>query len=291
MPEPSLNEKLSSEGLFVVPSGALDRSTVAAPWSFAEHLVGEAPRMVERQIVRAVLHGRSFAATCVETPVHNDLQRYLGRIADLQVLACIRAATDGGVSTLLDTWPLLERARYERPKLYEALFTERRSFPFVAGAVTSPTVALLGGRLTFLHAPLPAPKDPLRAEVLSMLGAVAPRYIPLKDGEVLVVDNHRVLHGRTAFEDRRRELVRVLVWLREPRPVPEHFVAQARHVGQSAEPDPIAEADLASVLRMLTGGSPGAIAEQSAIGEPALYEMRDTALAAALEALRRRRRS
>jgi alpha-ketoglutarate-dependent taurine dioxygenase len=36
--------------------------------------------------------------------------------------------------------------------------------------------------------------------------------IPLQEGDVLVLDNHRMLHGRTAFTDPCRLLVRVRLW-------------------------------------------------------------------------------
>ena len=47
------------------------------------------------------------------------------------------------------------------------------------------------------------------AHVAQQLHDLTPRSFPLRSGDLLVLNNHRVLHGRTAFEDRDRMLLRV----------------------------------------------------------------------------------
>jgi hypothetical protein len=106
-----------------------------------------------------------------------------------------------------------------------------------------------------------------------------------------------MLHGRLAFEDPRRELVRLLVWLREPFAREERLVARARAAaeraaaGRHASPEAdLSEAGLASprlglVLELLRGTPPGVVEKRSGVREADLYAMRDAALRGALEAL------
>jgi gamma-butyrobetaine dioxygenase len=284
--------RLEREGFFLVPAGELDTSDLLSPWAFAERLVGALPRMVERQIIRPIDGGRSFASNDRETPLHNDLQLFLGAPADLQVMVCVRPAARGGESILVDTWPLALAIAEADPQAFEALFAVERRFPFIAGTLTSPTIARFGDRVSFVHTPRIVQGDELAARVTGWLAERAPRRIALRAGETLVVDNHRVLHGRTAFDDPRRELVRLLVWLREPRAVPERIVSRARSAAverPSIDIQPEVEDELGLVLRMLAGGSPGGIAARLGVPEPRLYELRDLVLSSALDALARRR--
>ena len=47
------------------------------------------------------------------------------------------------------------------------------------------------------------------AQTARELEKLTPRSLSLRSGDLLVLNNHRVLHGRTAFEDRDRMLLRV----------------------------------------------------------------------------------
>ena len=82
-------------------------------------------------------------------------------------------------------------------------------------------------------------------------------------GETLVVDNHRMLHGRNAFEGDVRDLVRVLAWL-----------------------PPVARSRLDAVLELLTGAAPAVVARREGISEAELYRWREDALGAARDRLR-----
>jgi gamma-butyrobetaine dioxygenase len=288
----NLAERLAPNGFLVVPAGTMDLAELARPWAFADTLTGSPVRMVERQMVRVAPHGKSFASTNIATPLHNDLQLFLGRPADLQVLFCARPArAEGeGVSLLLDTWRFVESVAREDPPLLRALFEQRRVFPFVAGTFESPTVARFGDRVSFLHSPRVPIGDALGARILERLAGMAPARVALRAQEVLVVDNHRVLHGRTAFSDSERELVRLLVWLVEPRAAPSLLAERAvrSELPGWVEIEPEAERALGLVLRMVAGNSPGALAARAGQPEPRLYELRDGALGAALAALRSR---
>lgn len=286
MPESPLRA-LAPSGWFVIPAGLLKWHADTGAWDLATRIVGASPRMVERQRIRAVAGGTSFASTDVDTPLHNDLQLHLGCPADLQILCCVRQAARGGESLLFDTWPWLLELETREPALFAALFESMRRFPFVAGPVHSTTVALFAERLAFLCSPQPSPGDIVGERVRDAISRCRPGRATLGAGEILVVDNHRTLHGRTAFADGDRELVRLLVWLREPgegRVAPSRLRAQARptHVWTATA---TAEQRLDRLLRMLGGASPGAVAREAPGGEAELYRLRDVAIRAALAAL------
>ncbi|APR84348.1 Hypothetical protein A7982_09697 [Minicystis rosea] len=273
-----------------------------APWDFAERLLGERPRMVERQPIKAVPGGRSFASSTGPAPLHTDSQMHAGAPPNLQVMACVRAADRGGEHVLVDGWALLDRIRAGDPDLYRALFDVPRRIPFVFGDVFGPTVALRGGFLAITHAPFLPPGDPIAARLAPWIDA-APRSEPITGpGEILIADNHRMLHGRRGFDGGAREYVRLLVWTStEIATHPDHrahaasiATSLATHLASASPaarrrlglaPSSPAERRLALVLEMLRGYPPGILAARERIPEPELYRMRDAALAAAAAAL------
>ena len=272
-------------------------------WGYAERLLEVRPRMVERQPIQAVEGGRSFASTSRFTPLHSDSQLYDGAPPDLQVMACLHADQRGGESLLLDTWPLLESIERQEPALFAALFQAWRLHPFVFGDLTGPTAAIRGGALAFTHSPR-SREDAVGKRLAAWLERSPPLQVPVRAGEVLLLDNRRALHGRLAFQDTRRCFTRLLVWLPEPLARHERYEALARdarreveaevatapaevrrRAGFSGEALPEAEERLQIVLAMLRGAPPGVLAARHRIPEPTLYVWRDEALRAALEAL------
>lgn len=275
-----------------------------APWAFAERLLGRGQvSLVERQPIRAVAGGRSFASSQVPTPLHSDSQLFAGVPPQLQVMLCVRPAAQGGQSLLLDTWPLLLALQHEDPALWRRLFAVPRRQSFVFGDVLGPTVSWRGGSLVFTHSPMAA-ADAEAVAVNALLGRTAKVVLPIRAGEVLVLNNHRVLHGRHGFADTQREFVRLLVWGKTPLAAPPELAAYAqqvarrtaqqladgppvvrRHLGLETPPEPAARTRLELVLALLRGVPPGQLAAQNGVPEPELYRYRDAALAAAAHAL------
>ena len=107
------------------------------------------------------------------------------------------------------------------------------------------------------------------------LEAVPRIQLRIEAGEMLVVHNHRMLHGRAEFFDRTREFSRVLAWFDEP------LFAESDPEGPYAEHPP--EARLPEGVRMvidlLSGAAPGVLARRYGVPEPVLYEERNRALA------------
>ncbi len=300
----ALRSALAERPWAVVRGAGLVALATSAPGLLVERLLGQRPRMLERQSIRAVEGGKSFASSSRFTPLHTDSQLYAGAPPDLQVMACLRSATTGGESTLLDAWNFAAALEARDPALFADLFAIHRKIPFVFGAVFGPTLALRAGRLVFTHSPMPA-TDPVGRRLAAHLAAEAPVKLAIAPGEVLLVDNLRALHGREAFEGGDREFVRLLVWLPAPlghhpalgaraeaeaRPVQAACASEggetARRMGVIGPTDTVAGARLDLVLDMLRGVAPGQLAARHRVPEPDLYRWRDAALAAALAALR-----
>lgn len=231
------------------------------PWAYVTELVGERPEMVERQPIRPVQGGRSIASTNGFAPFHTDSQDHRGLSPWLQILVCRRPGARGGESRLLDGYRLLARLEREHRDLARALRTVPRTHRFYFGELVRPTVMEARGRLVWTHTPQP-PHDPI-GEALAVEIAKEPVIeIALSAGETLVADNHRMLHGRNAFEGDERDLVRVLAWL-----------------------PPLARSKVDVVVELLTGVAPGVLARREGISEAELYRWREDALAAARERL------
>lgn len=174
---------------------------------------------------------------------------------------------------LVDGWELLELVSRHAPSLYAALFSESRRIPFYFGAVDSPTVARKGGRVVFTHSPMPA-RDAIGRALAPYLERVTLHEIRIESGQTLLVDNHRMLHGRRAFSDPRREFSRTLAWLELPLSTP-HFAGVRDIAPPSYEPlDPTR---LGIVREMVAGTPPAKLAAREGVPEAVLYRWRSAA--------------
>jgi gamma-butyrobetaine dioxygenase len=284
----ALLERVSSSGAVVVPLAQawattpelLRDSAAASPFAFAARLLGVEPLLVERQPIRPVPDGRSFASTRKDTPLHTDSQMFLHVPAAIQVLVCVRAAPRGGESVLVDGARLLARLERDDPALATALFETERVQRFYFGDVGGPTITLRGGHLAWTYAP--HAEDRVGAALAQAVAREAPIEHALAPGEALVASNHRMLHGRRPFEGD-RELVRLLVWLEHP------LAAQARHVARartlSLAPDAAMLSCVRAVLAMLRGVPPAKIANDARVAESTLYAWRDAFMSGGLGGL------
>ena len=270
----ALRAALATHGYAIVPGP----HEVVEPWAFVHALVGERPEMVERQAIRPLPGGRSFASSAAFTPLHTDSQDYLGTPPLLQVMLCRRAASRGGETHLVDGWALLDHLHATDRPLFEALRREPRRQRFYFGEVTGPTVAEKRGHLVWTHAPVP-PSDPIGEALAAALARAPVIELRVRDGELLLVDNHRMLHGRAAFDDPARDFTRLLAWFARP------LWPHPRYRAGSPPPSSVGAARLAVVLELLAGAPPARLAAREGITEAELYAWRSEALAAAGAAL------
>ena len=285
--EGRLRAAVERSGSAVLRIEAAAARATTAPWSFAEELFGERVLLVERQPIRAIPGGRTFASSGVFTPAHTDSQAHLGVPASAQVLVCARPAATGGESTLLDAWALLDVLGTRDPELRDRLFDTPRTVPFYFGDVVGRTVTRRRGHVFFTHAPVPRPGDVLAERLQRHVDAAPRTVLRLESCDVLVADNHRMLHGRLPFDDPSREMVRLLVWLETPWAVPPSIASRAH--AEDGPPDPLASRRLAVVLELLRGTPPALLAARERIPESTLYRWRDQALCGAAAALDRER--
>jgi hypothetical protein len=284
-------ERVEVSGATVVPLAAawstspegLRDAAAASPFAFATRLLGVEPLLVERQPIRPIDGGRSFASTRIDTPLHTDSQMFLGAPAAVQVLVCVRQAPRGGESVVVDGSRLVARIDRDDPALGRALFDVERAQRFYFGDVVGPTLALRGGHLAWTVAPgsLGAVDD-IGHALLHELSREPRVEHTLQPGEALVASNHRMLHGRGPFEGD-RELVRLLVWLARP------LLAEASQVARARELSPALHATtlqrVRAVLAILRGVPPARVASDAGVDEATLYGWRDAFMCGGAAAL------
>lgn len=159
----------------------------------------------------------------VVVDVHGRAVRLRDPDEDYLFQLCQAPAPSGGDSVLVDGYRLLDRLRTGHPALHTFLTTADVDFfgpnRTARGVPPIPVIRRLvehtrAGRLVVRASAgaEPAPQEPdaaahsrmLRtyADVLTATAAAAPRF-RLAAGEILVVDNYRMIHGRDGFRGQR----------------------------------------------------------------------------------------
>jgi alpha-ketoglutarate-dependent taurine dioxygenase len=171
---------------------------------------------------------------------HTDGFAYGDRLPDFIVLLCVRPADAGGESLAVDTYRLLDTlAQSERPEdaAFYAFLTAtpiEQTEPGFQSSLAPIVMTTPHGRRLVRWTPVqrPNPALPARAQEQHQLwierwkalthaaSLRAPRFT-LRAGDALCLDNYRMLHGRTGFDDVERSLWRVWAWTREALGVPD----------------------------------------------------------------------
>jgi len=175
---------------------------------------------------RETNYGRSFAVVAVSDPnnlafsdaalgPHTD-NPYRDPVPGLQLLHCLENATEGGESVLVDGFAVAERLRAEAPGDFDLLSTYAIPFRFRDAQVDlqaeQRVIQLDGrGRLAAIHynnrsaapfrlseAVLPAFYGAYRRFGARLQQPGNQHRRRLRPGDLLAMDNRRVLHGRTA---------------------------------------------------------------------------------------------
>jgi hypothetical protein len=168
---------------------------------------------------------------------------------DVVGLLCLQTAKSGGLSSLVSSTTIFNEMHRRRPDLLQTLLkpieTDRRgevpegSKPYFNIPVFNYHDGLVSASYQRQYIESArrfdgvAPLTPLQIEALDLLDALAndPRLnlmMQLQPGDIQLVNNHTILHDRTAFEDypereRKRHLLRL--WLAPPtaRPLPKVY--------------------------------------------------------------------
>jgi gamma-butyrobetaine dioxygenase len=174
--------------------------------------------------VRTEARATDLAYTGLALTAHTD-NPYRRSVPGIQFLHCLENGATGGESTVVDGAAIVAALEAEAPEAHRVLSSLPVSFRYVADTVddrrAAPVIDLDGdGRLRVLRLStrldFPAATDPgtlsLFYEGRRRLAALAadPAFefrFKMVQGDCLMMDNHRTLHGRTAFaEDGRRFL-------------------------------------------------------------------------------------
>jgi gamma-butyrobetaine dioxygenase len=185
--------------------------------------------------VRETNYGRLFDVVSVEAPLnlaftalalgnHTD-NPYRDPVPQLQLLHCLEAAGEGGESVVVDGFAVAERLRREAPGAFELLTKTKVPFRYVEpGSVdlrhVAPLIELDAGselRAVRYNSRSIGPVD-LDADAVPDFYAAHRRFgrmlhdpamtvgFKLRPGDLFIVDNRRVLHGRRGFGGGRRHL-------------------------------------------------------------------------------------
>ena len=149
--------------------------------------------------------------------VHTDLP-YRVVAPGVQFLLAAVTDVDGGASTLVDGYAIAERIRHDDPDAWRLLTDVEFSYPFVRGDVEfhgrAPLFGLHSNGTYFqirrapglVGAPfVDASSAPDLYRALRVWTDLVDHpdfeiQVALQPGELLALDNHRLLHGRTTFE-------------------------------------------------------------------------------------------
>lgn len=165
-------------------------------------------------------HG-TFSETKCAAPLHSDAQ-YHDRPDRLFMLACVKAASSGGETIILEFADALRAVQdsglTERQRKLLAMPLWRWRVPTVfqtssSAIISPPHPALTNRRIRWRRDNLVVEGSELLslADHFDDILTTCPyrTTFPLEPGQILICDNFRVLHGRTAFTDETRMLFRV----------------------------------------------------------------------------------
>ena len=167
--------------------------------------------------VRSVPQANDLAYTSLALDPHTD-NPYRAPVPGIQLLHCLTNRTPGGLSTLVDGLAVAEALRAEAPALFDVLAAISVRFRYVDAdtelVASAPLIELdAEGGFSAIHysprldfVPLLPPERleifyQARRRLDRMLKAdLFERRFRLDDGDVMMFDNRRLLHGRTGFD-------------------------------------------------------------------------------------------
>jgi hypothetical protein len=202
--------------------------------SYAGRVVLQGAEHVPVQHVRD--QGADPGAAMTRSYQHSGALGYHADPADIVALLCIRPAKSGGLSSIVRSAAVHDELARTRPDLTQVLYQpwwrDKRTGDRPDSFYQSPVYARDDrGRLSVSYGPdyirsaqrgahVP-PLSPAQLEAMAVLGQLNsdPQFsvtMDLRPGDMQFLNNHIILHSRTAYEDhpepeRRRDLIRL--WL------------------------------------------------------------------------------
>lgn len=172
--------------------------------------------------VRTQVDPTNLANTSLGLPAHTD-NPYRDPVPTMQLLHCHQSSAAGGDNVLVDGWRVAEELRSLDPDGFAQLTGRAVTFAYTDAAVSLSTCAPivhvdLAGYVRgvrFNHRSLQQPPLPATTRESDELAVwyrgythfarlvADPRFhlfVRLRPGDLFIVDNRRVLHGRTAYD-------------------------------------------------------------------------------------------
>jgi len=203
------------------------------------------PQGAERAPVQHLRdQGADPKAATIRSYQHSGALGYHADPADMVALLCVRPAKSGGLSTIVRSAAVHDELARTRPDLtrvlYQPWWRDSRTGDGPDSFYESPVYARDDcGRLSVSYGPdyiLSAQRSPhvprlspAQREAMTVLDGLNtdPRFsvtMDLRPGDMQFLNNHVILHSRTAYEDYpepelRRDLVRLWLDARQPSPL------------------------------------------------------------------------
>ena len=172
-----------------------------------EKVVQDLGNVIHRTSVTVRPESRALVMSDKALDLHTDHQE-----ARFIAWHCIRQTDKGGTSLLLDIGEVFDRLQAdERQHLSQMRFMAHKVFD--GDPDEHPLLSKVDDHRRFYYAPFLVHSvhrtDPVLVKFRQLVREAPPIALDLKAGDVLVVDNHRMLHGRTAiFGSKDRHLER-----------------------------------------------------------------------------------
>ncbi len=210
--EADLRRELASRGYVYLRSWS---SVANAPT--ADAMAASFGNVLQVTDVKAQVSSSALVTSCEELAVHTDHSR-----ARYIMWHCVEQSDEGGETVLVDTQPILEAmTSAEREALKQVYLTEHRVFRDDPSRI--PLLRTLKGEdrvyysFWLLEDTVPFASQTSLARFQNALKTAPRMALRLEPGDVLIIDNHRMLHGRTAIgHGDKRHLVRY--WIGEEPP-------------------------------------------------------------------------
>jgi Taurine catabolism dioxygenase TauD, TfdA family len=220
--------------LFHLPD-ALDEGLASEP--FVERILGQRPLRMASALIKpqpdemkaTALQRRAYPMNAGPALLHVDSPAGGPVPPQLQIMICRRPAGEGGASTILDMWRLLDKIATDDPALYRDAFEVSRTVYISGKPHRGPLLARRREQLVLLYgASIGTEVDLVAARLRRWIEAEPLVEFRAERGDVYVNNNHRTLHGRRGFTDTSREFLRLLVWPSVPLRVPARLLERAR---------------------------------------------------------------
>ena len=193
---------------------------------------------------------RVQATNLKTTPCHTDGFAYGDLYPDFMLLSCVRESKIGGESILVDGYKILEALAANPELAWAAIALRERQIDQTETGMQkslSPICMDNGNgrtmvRRTLEQRPAETSVDPEKDQLMIKVwhdsideaSTLAPKF-KLLPGQVVIVDNYRLMHGRSPYEDLNRMLWRVWVWSDDCLGVPSLRLASDTRYASSAD--------------------------------------------------------